>query len=125
MYFPLLEEIKIPRCLKDTSTKESSITLHTFSDASEKAYARHEYEDGNVTTRLIASKTRSAPLKTVGIPRVKLMGALIGLRLANQDCSALKIPSSIVTYRVDSLNIGFWIRGESREYKPCVAYRID
>ena len=57
---PLLEEIKIPRCLKDTSREESSITLHT-SDASEKAYAaavysRHKFEDGSVTTRLIASK---------------------------------------------------------------------
>ena len=125
----LLEEIKIPRCLKDTSAKESSITLHTFSDASEKAYAaavytRHEYEDGNVTTRLIASKTRLSPLKTVSIPRLELMGALIGLRLANQVCSALKIPSSNVTYWVDSLNVGFWIRGQSREYKPFVAHRI-
>jgi len=52
------------------------------------------------------------------------MGALIGLRLANQVCSALKIPSSNVTYWVDSLNVGFWIRGQSREYKPFVAHRI-
>ncbi|KAL9987286.1 hypothetical protein ACROYT_G001568 [Oculina patagonica] len=119
----LLEEIKIPRCLKDTSAKESSITLHTFSDASEKAYAaavysRHEYEDGNVTTRLIASKTRLAPLKAVSIPRLELMGALIGLRLANQVCSALKIPASNVTYWVDSLNVGFWIRGQSQADGP-------
>ena len=125
----LLEEIKIPWCLKDTSAKESSITLHTFSDASEKAYGaavytRHEYEDGNVTTRLIAPKTRLAPLKTVSIPRLELTGALIGLRLANQVCSALKIPFSNVTYWVDSLNVGFWIRGQSCEYKPFVAHRI-
>ena len=60
---PLLEKIKIPRCLKDTSTKEASITLHTFSDASERAYtaavySRHEYQDGSITTQLITSKTR-------------------------------------------------------------------
>ena len=58
-----LEKIKIPRCLKDTSTKEASITLHTFSDASERAYtaavySRHEYQDGSITTQLITSKTR-------------------------------------------------------------------
>ena len=126
---PLLEEIKIPRCLKDTSREESSITLHTFSDASEKAYAaavysRHKFEDGSITTRLIASKTRLAPLKTVSIPRLELMGALIGLRLANQVCSALEVPSSNVTYWVDSLNVGYWIRGQSREYKPFVAHRV-
>ena len=60
---PLLEKIKIPRCLKDTSTKEASITLHTFSNASERAYtaavySRHEYQDGSITTQLITSKTR-------------------------------------------------------------------
>lgn len=107
----LLEEIKIPRCLKDKSTKESYITLHTLS-ASEKVYTaavytRHQYEDGNVTTRLIAFKTRLAPLKTVSIPRLELMGALIGLWLTTQVCSALKIPSSNITYWVDSLNFGF------------------
>ena len=126
---PLLEEIKIPRCLKDTSREASSITLHTFSDASEKAYAaavynRHKFEDGSITTRLIASKTRLAPLKTVSIPRLELMGALIGLRLANQVCSALEVPSSNVTYWVDSLNVGYWIRGLSREYKPFVAHGV-
>ena len=126
---PLLEEIKIPRCLKDTSREENSISLHTFSDASEKAYAaavysRHKFEDGSVTTRLIASKTRLAPLKTVSIPRLELMGALSGVRLADQVCSALEIPSSNVTYWVDSLNVGYWIRGQSREYKPFVAHRV-
>ena len=126
---PLLEEIKIPRCLKDTSAKEASIALHTFSDASERAYtaavySRHEYQDGSITTRLIASKTRLAPLKTLSIPRLELLGALIGLRLANQVCSALAIPSNSVTYWVDSLNVGYWIQGKSREYKPFVAHRV-
>ena len=111
---PLVEEIKIPRCLKDASTKESFITVHTFSDASEKAYAaavdsRHEYglyDDGNVNTRLIASETRLAPLKTVSIPRLELMSALICLRLANEVCLALEIPSRNVTYWVDSMKVG-------------------
>lgn len=50
---PLLEEIKIPQCLKDTGTKEASIALHTFSDASERAYtaavySRHEYPSAKI-----------------------------------------------------------------------------
>ena len=115
--------------MKDKSTKEASIALHTFSDASERAYtaavySQHEYQDGSITTRLIASKTRLAPLKTLSIPRLELLGALIGLRLANQVCSALAIPSNSVTYWVDSLNVGYWIQGKSREYKPFVAHRV-
>ena len=74
----LLQEIKIPRCLKN-SKPVTSVTLHTFSDASEKAYVtavytRHEYEDQSVTTQLIASKTRLSPLKAISIPRLELMG---------------------------------------------------
>ena len=55
-------------------------------------------------------------LKTVSIPRLELMDALIGLRL--------EVPSSNVTYWVDSLNVGYWIRGQSREYKPFIAHRV-
>ena len=126
---PLREEVKIPRCLKDRNRGVRSVSLHAFSDASEKAYfaavySRHGYEDVTITTRLVASKTRLAPVKAMSIPRLELMGALIGLKLTTQVCSALKIATDDVTYWVDSLNVGFWIRGQSREYKPSVAHRV-
>ena len=64
-------------------------TIHTFTDASEKAYAaavyiRNEFSDGGVTIRLIAAKSRLAPLKAMSIPRLELIGALVGLRLVNK-----------------------------------------
>ena len=64
---------------------------------SEKAYAaasyvRHEYEDGMVSTRLVAAKSRMAPLKAMNIPRLEIMGALTGLRLTLNICAALEIP---------------------------------
>ena len=54
----------------NNSVTMTTVTLHSFSDASEKAYAavvylRHEYEDKSVTTRLIASKTRLSPIRSV------------------------------------------------------------
>lgn len=124
-----LEQVTIPRCLKDTGGQVKNLSLHTFSDASEKAYAatiysRQEYDDGRVTTWLIPSKTRLAPLKAMSIPRLELMGVLIGLRLTRQVCSSLEIAMNRVTFWVDSLNVGFWIRGQSREYKPFVAHRV-
>ena len=59
------------------------ININTFSDASERAYAaancaKYEYEDGSVSTQLIAVRTRLTPLKVMSIPRLELMGALMG-----------------------------------------------
>ena len=118
-----LELVKIPRCLKDPSPKVEERSIHTFSDASKNpytavVYARHVYEDGNITARLIMSKSRLSPLKTVSIPRLELLGALIGLRLTRQVFSALKIPTNGVTYSADSVNVGYCIQGKSKEYKP-------
>ena len=109
--------------------KVVELSIHTFTDASESAYAaavcaRHVYENDDVTVRLIASKSRLAPLKAVSIPRLEQLGVLIGTRLTMQICSALKISTDEVTYRVDSMNVGYWIRGQSREYKPFIAHRV-
>ena len=56
--------------------------LHGFSDVSEQAiaavvYLRTVYEAGDVDVRLIASKTKLAPLKKHSIPRLELIGAYI------------------------------------------------
>ena len=86
---PDLTKIKLPRCLKDLHSKDKRLTVHTFTDASEKAYAavvyaRYEFEDGSIGTRLITAKSRLVPLKALSIPRLELMGAIIGLRLTKQ-----------------------------------------
>jgi len=105
------------------------LRIHTFTDTSESTYAaalyaRHVCENGDATVRLIATKSRLAPLKAVSIPGLELLGALIGARLTMQICSALKISTHEVTYCVDSVNMGYWIRSQSREYKPFVAHQV-
>ena len=52
--------------------------LHGFSDASKIAYAaviymRSLYESGNVEVKLVASKSKVAPLKGQTIPRLELL----------------------------------------------------
>ena len=106
------ELVKLPRCLKDPSPKVEELSIHTFSDASENAYAavvcaRHIYEGGSITARLIMCKSRLALLKAVSIPRLELLVALIRLRLTRQVCSALKIPTNRVIYWVDSMNVAY------------------
>ena len=58
------------------------------------------------------------------VPRLELLGVPIGLRLTRQVCSALKTPTNGVTYRVDSVIVGYWIQGLSREYNPFIAHRV-
>ena len=98
-------------------------TINTTKVASESAVI-YFIKQCNITARMIMSKSRLAPLKAVSIPRLELLGALIGLRLTRQVCSALKIPTNGVTYWVDNVNVGNWIQGQSREYKPFIAHRV-
>lgn len=90
-----LNSVSIPRCyFHDKSGNLSSVELHCFSEASEKAYAavvylRSTYEDGRIEVNLVASKTRVAPLKKQSIPRLELLGATILVRLAKAVQNAL------------------------------------
>ena len=91
--------------------------LHGFSDASEQAiaavaYLRTVYEAGDVDVRLIASKTKVAPLKKQSIPRLELMGAYILSQLVDTACNAFKLlPFEVeVYYWVDSFTTLCWIK---------------
>ena len=121
--------MKLPRCLKDSHSKEERLTVCAFTDASEKAsaaavYALYEFEDGSIGTRLITAKSRLAPLKRLSISRLELVGAVIGLQLTKQVCEALGVQRNKATYWVDSCNVGYLICGQSRNFKPFVAHRV-
>jgi len=123
-----LPELRIPRCLRHAAEVED-VTLHIFADASQEAYgavlyARHRYKDGTVTCNLVASKSRVAPLHAVSIPRLELMAAVVGLRLAESVGPTLRISKSQWTFWSDSMNVLYWIRGQSRKFKPFVANRV-
>ena len=68
---PLLSKLRIPRYI---AAPYQSIELQGFADASNVAvaavvYSRIQIGDAYLT-RLIASKTRTAPLKSLSIPRL-------------------------------------------------------
>ena len=123
-----LPRLCVPRCLR-AETGVRSITLHTFVDASQEAYGaatytRHRYEDGTVTCRLVASISRVAPLQAVSIPRLELMAAIVGLRLAETIGSVLNIPKQEWLFWSDSVDVLYWVRSRSRKFKPFVANRV-
>ncbi|GFR19146.1 DUF1758 domain-containing protein [Trichonephila clavata] len=72
-------------------------TVHIFTDASAYAYAacaflRCEFK-GQVTVKLMAAKARLAPMKKSTIPRLELLGATLGARLAETVDSILRTTS--------------------------------
>ena len=108
-----LENVNIPRCLQDQQSVKSKGVV-TLVDASQQAfgassYLRCEYEDGTVTSRLIASKSKVAALTPMTVPRLELIGAIEGLRLTQSVSRTLGLPIKGATFYLDST--------ESRERK--------
>lgn len=123
-----LGEAKVPRCLRILG-KLTVMEIHAFGDASKDAYAsalyaRSTYDNGTVAVRLIASKTRVAPLESISIPRLEMMAAVLNLHLAETVTTALRVPMKAVTFWSDSLNVLWWIRDPSRKLKPFIAHRV-
>ena len=75
--------------------------LHGFSDASEAAYSavvyiRATYAKSPTSCRLVMSKTKVAPVKTLTIPRPELCGASLLAKLITTTREALNIPLEAV-----------------------------
>lgn len=102
--FPCLKNVQVPRSLF-LAKKIMTIELHGFADASLLAYSaclylRAIYADHTVSSRLICSKSRVSPAKTISVPRLELCGALLLARLAKK---VVNIFNSIIQF--ESINL--------------------
>ncbi|CAK1598013.1 unnamed protein product [Parnassius mnemosyne] len=92
--FQQVNEIEVDRWIGTTSKMSDNLQIHGFCDASMQAYAALVYariktEDGTIRTKLIAARTRVAPLRTISLPRLELCGALLLARLLKQVAQAI------------------------------------
>ena len=83
-----------------------------------------EYQDGFSSVRLVAFKTKVAPLQSISIARLELMGAVLGNRLAKSVANALSMETKSIPFWTDSANVLWWIRGYSHTFKPFVVNRV-
>ena len=121
-----LTKTKIPRCISPNNRRGQ---LHTFSDASEEAYAAVVYwrtvePDGRVHISMIIGKARVTPTKPVSIPRLELQAALLGSRLAATVEEEMDLEVEKKNYWTDSSTVLQWLRSEPRKFKTFVANRL-
>ena len=126
-----LETVAVPRCLRLSSPEVIVSTgLHIFGDASQEAYGavayiRHQYQSGKVTCRPVASKGKVAPIHSTSIPRLELNAAVVAVRLAVSVGEVLAVPESSWHWWTDSMNVLWWVRNRSRQFKPFIANRVS
>ena len=58
------------------------------------------------------------------VPRLELMGAILGLHLTQSLLTVLEAPMQSVTFYSDSTDVLWWSRGRGKDFRPFVANRI-
>ncbi|GFW71752.1 integrase catalytic domain-containing protein [Trichonephila clavipes] len=122
-----VNNFKILRCILLPATIR--IEIHGFSDASERSYAAVVYikcfnESGQSQTRLLCSKSRVAPLKTLTIPRLELSAALLLSRLVKKVVPILQLSIHKIWMWTDSTIALAWIKTEPHKLKTFVSNRV-
>lgn len=110
---PCLSNIEVPRWFYGDV---NSWTLHIFCDASQTSYAAVIFlraDMGNsAVLHLIEAKSRVAPVKKLSIPRLELMAATIGARLASSVLRSLNLDNIATVFWSDSTTVLSWIKRE-------------
>ncbi|CAG9129851.1 unnamed protein product [Plutella xylostella] len=123
---PKINNLLIPRWI--LCDEPSSIELHTFTDASERAYgtciyARTVGKNGTVDVHLLVSKNKIAPIKPTTIPRLELSGALMGSRLCTKVKSALTVNAQCFFWSDSTIVLG-WLSSPTNQLKQFVRNRV-
>ncbi|KMQ91466.1 transposon polyprotein [Lasius niger] len=124
---PELNHLSLPRWTGASDL--SSVELHAFSDASERAYAAVVYmrttkTNGLTRTALLVAKTKVAPTKPVSIPRLELSGALLAARLLHRVAAGLDLEAHRLHAWIDAKVVLAWLRSHPSRWKPFVANRV-
>ncbi|XP_058840886.1 uncharacterized protein LOC131696359 [Topomyia yanbarensis] len=126
---PKLNILRFKVQLPLAASRNASIQLHFFCDASERAYGTCCYvrteAHGTVSVQLLASKSKVAPLSTrQTIARLELCAAHLSTQLYKKLNATLKLPAT-VHFWTDSTTVLQWLRGNPSRWKTFVANRVS
>ncbi|GFX78423.1 uncharacterized protein TNCV_3034661 [Trichonephila clavipes] len=110
-------------------TKEEVIEIHGFADASKWGYGAAVYcKSKNLKSetlvRLITSKSRVAPIKSLTIPRLELCAAVLLAKLVKRVVAALQLETAELYLWSDSMIVLAWLRKEPMDLKTFVQNRV-
>lgn len=125
-----LSDLKIPRWLFNDK-QPIRIEIHGFADASLRAYGacvylRAMYDNTTVSCKLICSKSRVAPLKTLTIPKLELNACLLLSKLTDKVVETYKCEFILnsVNLWTDSQIALCWLKSHPSRWNIFVANRV-
>ena len=128
----LLKSWHIPRRMFTLLWSDKpQIVIHGFGDASPQAYGACVYltathPDGSCESSLVISRARVAPIKSVSLPRLELLAALLCARLVVYVREALRLPlQQEVHCWTDSEITLAWVQKDPSNWKTFVANRVS
>ena len=109
-------QITVSRCY--FNARMTHPIIHCFADASQHAYGAIVFFTQDNKVSFVTAKTRVAPLKTLTIPRLELMAALVATRLTTFVLKAIPLHNPQTFMWSDSQIVLHWIKNQ----KPLPAF---
>ncbi|XP_038106284.1 uncharacterized protein LOC119766023 [Culex quinquefasciatus] len=130
---PALNDFRVSRWVYDERAER--VELHGYSDASDDAYgasvyARNIYPDGEITMRLICSKSKLLPKKVKNVPKEistpkgELEGALLLAELVDKLVNVVDVCFDSVNFWCDSQVVLSWIAKKPEDLELFMANRV-
>ncbi|GFV05356.1 uncharacterized protein TNCV_225671 [Trichonephila clavipes] len=121
---PVIQNIHVPRLV----IGKGRIIIHGFADASTAAYGAVLYaqsiSEEDVSTRLLCSKSRVAPVKPITIPRLELCACVLLSQLLEKVLHSLTLPIQQIMLWTDSNIVLAWIQLSPEQLKTFIGNTI-
>ncbi len=123
-----LSKLRFLRCIRPLGAAPDFVFLVTFVDGASLASCAITYAawpvGSGLQCRLVAAKTRVAPLHRMTIPRMELQAAVIGVRLASKIQEHLAVEVRRRWFFTDSSCVLGMLMGDMSTFKEFVATRV-